>query len=79
MTRHIDIEQGFLRELKRSKQLIVRWISGSTNNANMFTKTAEMLLEDGALDMHKTLIPKSGGCPVGLLRILNVFNLFWVF
>ncbi len=36
-TRHIDVKQCFLRELKESKQLIVKWIPGTQNNANMFT------------------------------------------
>ena len=64
--RHIDIKQCFLRELKESKQLIVRWIPGTTNNADMFTKNldgplfkeyAEMLLGVSALDVHKTSKP----------------------
>ena len=56
-TRHIDVKQCFLRKLKESKQLIVKWIPGTQNNANIFTKNldgplfkeyAEMLLGDGA-------------------------------
>ncbi len=54
-TRHIDIKQYFLRELKEAKQLIVNWIPGSENSADMFTKNldgplfkkyAEMLQRD---------------------------------
>jgi len=57
-TRHIDVKQCFLRELKESKQLIVNWIPGSENNADMFTKNldgplfkkyAELLLGENAL------------------------------
>ncbi len=60
-TRHINVKQWFLWELKESKQLIVNWISGFENNANMFTKNldealfkkyAEQLLGEGALDKH---------------------------
>ena len=56
-TRHIDVKQCFLRELKESKQLIVNWIQGSENNADMFTKNldgplfkkyAELLLGENA-------------------------------
>lgn len=58
-TRHIDVKQCFLRELKESKQLIVNWIPGSENNADMFTKNldgpifkkyAELLLGENALE-----------------------------
>ncbi len=51
-TRHINVK--------------LRWIPGSTNNADMFTKNldgplfkeyAEMLLGNCALDMHKTSKP----------------------
>jgi hypothetical protein len=57
-TRHIGIKQCFLRELKEAKQLIVNWIPGSENNADMFTKNldgplfkkyVEMLLGEHAL------------------------------
>ena len=65
-TRHINVKQCFLRELKESKQLIVKWISGTQNNADMFIKNldgplfkeyAEMLLGDGALDVYKQSEP----------------------
>jgi hypothetical protein len=58
-TRHSDVKQCFLRELKEAtKQLIVDWIPGSGNNADMFTKNldgpllkkyVEMLLGEHAL------------------------------
>jgi hypothetical protein len=60
-TCHIDVKQCFIRELKDSKQLIVNWISGSENNADMFTKNldgplfnkyAEQLQGEGMLDKH---------------------------
>jgi hypothetical protein len=66
-TRHIDIKQCFLQELKESKQLIVEWIPGSENNADMFTKNldgplfkkyAEQLLGEGALNRDT---PSKGG------------------
>jgi hypothetical protein len=37
-TCHIDVKQCFLRELKEAKQLVVNWIPGLENSANMFTK-----------------------------------------
>ncbi len=60
-TTHIDVKHCFLQELKKSKQLIITWISGSENNANMFTKNldgplfnkhAEQLLGGGVLNKH---------------------------
>ncbi len=60
-TRHIDFKQHFFSELKESQQLIVDWILGSENNADMFTKKldgplfknyAEQLAGEGALDKH---------------------------
>jgi hypothetical protein len=60
-TRHIDVKQCFLRELKEAKQLVVNWIPGLENSADMFTKNldgplfkryAEQLLGEGALDRH---------------------------
>jgi hypothetical protein len=41
---HINLKQGFLQDLKESKLLIVNWISGSENNADMFTKNLDGLL-----------------------------------
>ncbi len=66
-TRHIDVKQCFLQELKETKQLIVEWIPGSENNADMFTKNldgplfkkyAEQLLGEGALNRDT---PSKGG------------------
>jgi hypothetical protein len=60
-TRHIDIRQYFLRELKEAKQLLVNWIPGSENSTDIVTKNldgplfkryAEQLLGEGALDRH---------------------------
>jgi hypothetical protein len=57
-TRHIDIKQCFLGELKEAKVLVVKWIPGSENEADLFTKNldgpffklyAELLLGKGAL------------------------------
>jgi hypothetical protein len=60
-TRHIEVRQCFLQELKEAKQLVVNWIPGSENSADMFTKNldgplfkryAEQLLGEVALDRH---------------------------
>ncbi len=57
--RHINVKQCFLRELKEANQLIVNWIPGSENNADMLTKKldgppfkryAEMLLGEHELE-----------------------------
>ena len=37
-TRHIDVRQCFLRELKEAGVLMVKWIPGSLNEADIFTK-----------------------------------------
>ena len=37
-TRHIDVRECFLRELKETGILVVRWIPGPLNEANIFTK-----------------------------------------
>jgi hypothetical protein len=66
-TCHIDVKQCFLRELKKSKQLIVEWILGSENNGDMFTKDldgplfkkdADQLLGEGVLNRD---ITRKGG------------------
>ncbi len=56
--RHIDVKQCFLQELKETKVLVVKWIAGSENEADIFTKNlggplfkcyAELYLGEGAL------------------------------
>ena len=37
-TRHVDVRQNWLRELKENGILIVQWIPGPENNADMHTK-----------------------------------------
>ena len=37
-TRHIDVRQCFLRELKEAGTLLVKWIPGPLNEADIFTK-----------------------------------------
>jgi hypothetical protein len=46
-TQHINIKQCFLRELKEAKVLVVKWIPGSENEADIFTKNL-----DGPLFKH---------------------------
>jgi hypothetical protein len=57
-TCHIDVQQCFLWELKEEKIMVVTWIPGTENEADMFTKNlddqafkryAELLLGKGAL------------------------------
>jgi hypothetical protein len=42
-TRHVDVQQCFLRELKESKVMEIRWINGTENNADAFTKNLDGL------------------------------------
>ncbi len=41
-TRHIDVQQCFLWELKESKVMDICWIKGTENNADVFTKNLEV-------------------------------------
>ena len=40
-TRHVDVRQCFLRELKEAGILIVKWVAGSENDSDMFTKNLD--------------------------------------
>ena len=40
-TRHVDVRQCFLRELKEEGILVVKWIAGSENDSDMFTKNLD--------------------------------------
>jgi hypothetical protein len=57
-TQHINIKQCFLQDLKEAKVLVVTWILGSENEADIFTKNldgplfkryAELILGEGAI------------------------------
>jgi hypothetical protein len=49
-TRHVNVRQCFLWELKESKVLDIRWIKGSENDADAFTKNLMVLLFRNALE-----------------------------
>jgi hypothetical protein len=40
-TRHIDVRSGFLRELKEAGVLVIKWIVGTANEADIFTKNLD--------------------------------------
>jgi hypothetical protein len=40
-TRHIDVRSVFLRELKEASVLVIKWIAGSVNEAEIFTKNLD--------------------------------------
>jgi hypothetical protein len=40
-TRHVDVQQCFLRELKESKVMDISWIKGLENDAYVFTKNLD--------------------------------------
>jgi len=48
-TRHVNVRQCFLQELKESKVLDIRWIKGSENDADAFTKNLD---GPAFLEMH---------------------------
>jgi hypothetical protein len=40
-TRHIDVQSVFLRELKEAGVLVIKWIAGTVNEADIFTKNLD--------------------------------------
>jgi hypothetical protein len=40
-TRHVNVQQCFLLELKETKIMDIRWIKGSQNNADVFAKNLD--------------------------------------
>ncbi len=42
-TRHIDVQSMFLRELKEASVLVIKWIAGAVNEADIFTKNLDGL------------------------------------
>jgi hypothetical protein len=84
-TRHVDVWQCFLQELKESKIMEICWIKGSENDADVFTKN----LDNSAFEKCvKTLVgqdvymknpaaSENGGCQEvsdGTLKSTEYFN-----
>jgi hypothetical protein len=40
-TRHIDVQSVFLRELKEAGVLVIKWIAGAVNEADIFIKNLD--------------------------------------
>ncbi len=40
-TRHIDVQSVFLREPKEAGVLVIKWIAGAVNEADIFTKNLD--------------------------------------
>ena len=40
-TRHVDVRQCFLRELKESKIIDIRWVKGTDYDTDVFTKNLD--------------------------------------
>jgi hypothetical protein len=59
-TRHIDVRQCFLRELKEAGVLMVKWIPGSLNEADIFTKNLSGPMYE---NVARTLIGKDEYTP----------------
>jgi hypothetical protein len=69
-TRHINVKQNFLQKLKEAKVLVVKWIPGLENEADIFTKNldgplfkhyAELLLCKGARLVVRGVTLSKGG------------------
>ena len=43
-TRHVQVRQYFLQQLKKTNQIIVRWTSGTETPADLYTKNLPILL-----------------------------------
>jgi hypothetical protein len=68
-TRHVDIRQCFLWELKESKVMDIHWIKGSENDSDAFTKNLDGPAFDKCIrtlvgqDVHiKSYTSEQGGC-----------------
>ncbi len=69
-TRHVDVQQCFLRELKVTKIMDIHWIKGSENDADVFTKNLDgpafekfmKTLVGQDVYMKKTATSEQGGC-----------------
>ena len=69
-TRHVDVRQCSLRELKESKVMDIKWIKGLENDADTFTKNLDgpafkkciktLVGQDG--HMRKSHTSEQGGC-----------------
>jgi len=71
-TRHVDVQQCFLRELKESKVMDICWIKGSENNVDAFTKNLDGPAFEKCIrtlvgqDVHmKSYTSEQGGCQEG--------------
>ena len=83
-TRHVDVRQCFLRELKESKLMDIRWIKGSENDADAFTKNLDGPAFEKCIrtlvgqDVHmKSYTSEQGGCQEGpkvLSRVSWILN-----
>jgi hypothetical protein len=40
-TRHIDVQSAFLRELKEAGVLVIKWIAGAVDEADIFNKNLD--------------------------------------
>jgi hypothetical protein len=40
-TRHIDVQSAFLRELKEAGVLVIKWIAGAVDEADIFTNNLD--------------------------------------
>ena len=69
-TKHDDVRQCFLRELKESKVMDIRWIKGTENEATIFTKNLDGPAFEKCIEalvgkdvyMKGTTTSEQGGC-----------------
>jgi hypothetical protein len=83
-TRHVDMQQCILRELKESKVMDIKWIKGSEDNADVFTKNLDGPAFKKCIktlvrhDVHMNHSPTSeckegvGRCPRVLRRVSRI-------
>jgi hypothetical protein len=71
-TRHVDVQQCFLQELKESKVMDIHWIKGLENDADAFTKNLDGPAFEKCIrtlvgqNVHmKSYTSEQGGCQEG--------------
>jgi hypothetical protein len=84
-TKHVDVRQCFLRKLKESKIMGIRWIKGLENDADAFTKNLDgpafekciRTLVGLIVHINKSPTFKQGGCwevSQGTQKSIQVFK-----
>ena len=51
-TRHVDVREHYLRELKEEGLLVIKWINGDDNDADIFTKNVTAAVFDRHIPLY---------------------------